>query len=376
MPPFRAVPLRIAIDARAAAEVPAGRGRFVRELLAALRERDDDDVRYELLCREPGPVEGGLDERFTWVRLPEPDPLWHLHAARRASRTADVLLSTNSYLTAWFTTVPTAVVVHDLAPFIPGAFAQKRAARIERATIRPALRRAVALPCVSETTERDLVARFPAATGKTEAIPHAAHPRFGRAWTADELAAVRDRHALPERFVLGVGTLEPRKNLVRLIDAWTALAPDVRGDAQLALVGPRGWEVEDIERRAGEAGVMTLGYVDDDDLAALYAGCTAFAYPSLYEGFGLPVLEAMAAGAPTITSTVSSLPEVAGDAALLVDPHDTDALAGALARVLGNAALRDRLRTAGRERAARFTWAGAAEAYSALLRRVARGAAT
>jgi glycosyltransferase involved in cell wall biosynthesis len=364
--------LRIAIDARAAAEVPAGRGRFVRELLAALRDHGADH-RYELLCREPGPVEGGLDERFTWVALREGDPLWHLHAARRADRTADVLLSTNSYLTAWFTSVPTAIVVHDMVPFVAPDLAQRRAAVIERATIRPALRRTAALACVSAWTERDLVELFPAASGKTAVLPHAAHPRFRPDHPAAAIAAACARHDLPERFVLGVGTLEPRKNLTRLIDAYTALPEQVRASTPLALVGPKGWEADEIERRAGEAGVRITGFVSDEDLALLYSGCTAFAYPSLYEGFGLPVLEALAAGAPTVTATNSSLPEVAGDAALLVDAHDTRAIADALQRLLTDDALAARLRAAGPERAAAFSWARTAAGYSALLERVAAG---
>ena len=366
------MPLRIAIDARAAAEVPAGRGRFVRELLAALRDRDADH-RFELLCREPGPVEGGLDERFTWVALPEPDPLWHLHAASRANRTADLLLSTNSYLTAWFTSVPTAIVVYDMVPFVAPKLAQRRAAIIEHATIRPALRRAAAFACISAWTERDLVALFPRTADRTAVLPLAAHPRFRPDHPEQELAAALARHDLPERFVLGVGTLEPRKNLVRLIDAYTALPDAVRAATPLVLVGPKGWEADEIERRAGAAGVRITGFVSDEDLSLLYTACTAFAYPSLYEGFGLPVLEALAAGAPTVTSTTSSLPEVAGDAALLVDPLDTAALQSALEQLLTDEALTARLRAEGPRRAAAFSWDRMAADYLALLERLAAG---
>ena len=366
-----ALPLTIAIDARAAAEVPAGRGRVVRELLAALRDRDEDH-RYELLCREPGPVEGGLDERFSWVPIARPDPLWHVLAARHANRHADVLLSTNSYLTAWFTRVPTAVVVYDLVAFVPGGTVQKRSGRIERATIRPALRRAATLLCISQATERDLVERFPAAGGKTEVFSMGVDPRFSAARAPAALAAARERHGLPERFVLGVGTLEPRKNLVRLIDAWSSLDEGARGGAAMALVGPRGWEVDEIEARAGAAGVRTLGFVEDDDLAALYAACTAFAFPSVYEGFGLPVLEAMRRGVPVACSNRSSLPEVAGDAALMFDPDSPREAADAIERILGDPAEAELMRAAGRAQAERFSWQAAARATVASYERALR----
>src|SRR4051794_5169413 len=325
--------MRLAIDARAAEEVPAGRGRLVRELLGALARRSDDH-RYLLLCREPW-REAQLDARFAWVRVPLPDPLWHVAAAAWASSRADVLFSTNSYLTAWFSLKPTAIFVHDLIAFIPGARAQTRAARIEKATIRPALRRARLLICNSHATERDLVERFPVAAGRMMGVPMGADERFGAPVTDAEVQAVRARHGVPGPFVLSVGTLEPRKNLVRLIDAWTGIDAPARGGHELVLVGPKGWELDEIAARTNGArgAVRTLGFVSDDDLAALYHACTAFAYPSLYEGFGLPVLEALQAGAPTLTSSVSSLPEVAGDAALLVDPRDEGAIRSGLMRL-------------------------------------------
>jgi glycosyltransferase involved in cell wall biosynthesis len=171
--------------------------------------------------------------------------------------------------------------------------------------------------------------------------------------------------------VLAVGTLEPRKNLERLIEAWAAVDPTLRADHVLALVGPCGWDDAPILEAARASGARLLGRVSEDELRALYAGCAAFAYPSLYEGFGLPVLEAMAAGAAVITSTTSSLPEVAGDAALLVDPQDTVAITTALARVLADGELRTELRARGPERAAQFSWDRTARETLALLRSIA-----
>jgi glycosyltransferase involved in cell wall biosynthesis len=340
----------IGIDARAAAEVPAGRGRYVRELLAAFARRDDD-VRYLLYARERW--DGQLDERFEWRLIDSPDPLWHLRAARAANREASVYLSTNSYLTAWFTRIPCAVVVYDLITFKPDARPQRRASLIERATAGPAIRRAAALLCISEWTRRDLVERFPRAAPKATAIPLAASepPEL------DADAAVA-RLGLERRFVLAVGTLEPRKNLGRLIEAWSMLAPEVRDAHALALVGPKGWEMDEVLApiNAAREDVRVLGFVSDEDLAALYRRCELFAYPSLYEGFGLPVLEAMQAGAPVVCSNTSSLPEVGGDAVAYVDPRDSGAIAAALERLLGDPGERRRLAEAGPQRARSFSW--------------------
>jgi alpha-1,3-rhamnosyl/mannosyltransferase len=361
-------PLTIGIDARAAAEEPAGGGRVVRELVAALGRRDDPH-RYVLCCREPADVED-LDDRFAWRRVGLPDPAWHLGAARAVNRACDVYLSTNSYLTPWFLRVPSALVVYDLIAFIPEARAQPRAGRIERATLGRALRRAAAAICISEATRRDLVARFPAAAPIAQVVELAADPRFGRQHAPEELAAVRERHRLPESFVLSVGTLEPRKNLERLIAAYSGLPADLRATHPLVLVGPKGWEMDDLRARL-HADVRLLGYVEDDDLAALYSLCTVFAYPSLYEGFGLPVLEALQSSAPVVTSRVSSLPEVAGDAAHYVDPRSEEEIAAALRELLESPAARDDLARRGRARAAHFSWDRTAAQTLAILERLA-----
>jgi glycosyltransferase involved in cell wall biosynthesis len=357
--------LTVGIDARAAAEVPAGRGRYVRELLQALAAlAAARDVKFLLYARERW---GDLDpSRFAWHLDGLPDPVWHVTAAARASREVDVFLSTNSYLTAWFCLKPTAVVVYDLVPFVQRDTAKTSSARIEQATIRPALRRAAALPCISEATRADLVRLFPHTARKASTIPLAADPGFSTP------VAQPGHPSLDAPYVLAVGTLEPRKNLERLIAAWASLDDAARAGHVLALVGPVGWDAGPILEAARAAGAHLLGRVSDEELRALYAGCSAFAYPSLYEGFGLPVLEAMAAGAPVLTSNVSSLPEVAGDAAVLVDPTDATAIAAGLARLLSDTAQAADLRARGRARAATFSWERTAAETLALLRTIAR----
>ncbi len=349
--------LTVAIDARAAAEVPAGRGRVVRELLRALAAGDADH-RFVLLARRPwAPEEGPLDGRFAWRALGAPDPAWHVAAAAVADRACDVVLSTNSYLTAWFLRAPSVPLVHDLVAWRPELEPQRRAARIERLTLPLAVRRAHALLCNSHATARDLVARFPAAAPRTRVAPLAADPRF--APDGPDPAAVLARHGIDAPYVLGVGTLEPRKNLARLVEAFTTLPEATRAGRVLVLVGPLGWQtgpiLAAIERHPGL--VRAVGHVPEAELAPLYRAADLFAYPSLYEGFGLPVLEAMACGTPVLTSPGSALSEVAGEAALYAEPRDVAAIRAGLARALGDPALRARLGAAGAERARSFSWA-------------------
>jgi glycosyltransferase involved in cell wall biosynthesis len=362
----------VGVDARAAAEVPAGRGRVVRELLAAL-DATGTNHRFLLYCREAW-EEVRLGHRFRWVPIGLPDPIWHAVAAGRASRSCDVFLSTNSYLTAWMLTVPCAVIVHDLIAFLPQARAQERAARIERATMRPAVWRADRMVCVSRSTEQDLLKHFPRVSGKTTVIPLAAAVRFHKRRDGAELDAIAREYGVKAgRYVLTAGSLEPRKNLARLIRAHTALPAGLRRAHPLLIVGPRGWEEEEILTTAAQRKdeVRLTGFVSDEDLAGLYAACALFCYPSLYEGFGLPVLEAMASGAPVVTSRVSSLPEVGREAVVYVDPEDERSIATALERLLRRPEERSALGARARLRAAQFSWDRTARALLDELDRVA-----
>ncbi len=215
------------------------------------------------------------------------------------------------------------------------------------------VRRADGLIAVSECTRQDTVSKLGIAPEKICTIyPGVADNFFDP--PAARVDEVRVRYGLSRPFVLFVGTIEPRKNIDLLLDAFESLTPSLRDHYELVLAGPLGWAAEATVARLGFA--RYLGYVPEPDLAPLTAAADVFAYPSLYEGFGFPVAQAMAAGVAVITSNLSSLPEVAGNAALLVDPRSQSELRAALVRLLGSADLRRALGMAGRERAREFRW--------------------
>jgi len=344
--------MTIGIDARAAAEVPAGRGRVVRELLRALAARPNDPYRYVLYARKTWD-EVELDERFTWRMIAAGDPRWHIMTARAANRECDVFLSSNSYLTVWFLRIPAVAIVYDLVPFEPAMRPNRRSTVIERVTLGPAVRRSSALLAISQATADALAARFPSAAPRTVVARLGAMPPSESTLTAAEI------QSLPKPgFVLAVGTLEPRKNLPRLVMAYQTIGDELQDRHPLVVVGALGWETGetlDALRSLGERCAM-LGHVSDAALAELYRRCAVFCYPSLGEGFGLPVLEAMAAGAAVVTSNLSSLPEVGGDAAEYVDPRDVASIAGGLTRLLCDEPRRAELGRKGVQRASEFSW--------------------
>jgi glycosyltransferase involved in cell wall biosynthesis len=357
--------LRIGIDARAAYEVPAGRGRVVRELLRALGAREDPH-RYICYARRRWPEP--LDERFAWRLIAARDPIWHVAVAARAARECDVFLATNSYLSAILNATPTVVIVHDLVTFDRALAPRRRSVLIERLTLGLAVRRARGLVCVSEATAGQLIARFPAAASRTV---------VARLGVSPELSAPAPEEAdslPPPGFVLAVGTLEPRKNLPRLVEAYRRLPPDLQAAHPLVVVGARGWSEGPTLAALSSLGnrAAVLGHVSDAALAELYRRCAVFCYPSLAEGFGLPVLEAMAAGAAVLTSNVSSLPEVGGNAVAYADPHSEREIAAALGELLVDPGWRFQLGAAAEVRAREFTWSAFAATVLAVLERGAR----
>ena len=259
------------------------------------------------------------------------------------------------------------VTVHDLAfERFPEAF-PRAWLTLYRIGVRAAVRRADAILTPSQATADDLATYAVADPSKLHVVPLAA----ALSSTREPTEGVLERLGVRGPFILCPSTIEPRKNQARLIRAYRKVAVD--HPHALVLAGPDGWKHDDVDAEIAAGGpgrVVRTGRLDDDDIDALYRAADVVAYPSLCEGFGLPVIEAMARGVPVVASTTPAVAETAGDAALLVDPLDVDALAVALERVLIDEPLARDLRTMGLERAASFSWSAAARGTLAVYRTV------
>jgi len=266
----------------------------------------------------------------------------------------------------------TVLTVHDLS-FLrqPGWYRWNRAAYY-RTAVRRTVRTAARLIADSQATADDLHELLRVSADRIDVIPLGVGEEFCPA-PVERQAEVRARYHLPERFFLYVGTIEPRKNLPNLIRAWSRIAPDSPED--LVIAGRPGWKFQPVQAAAASSlfsdRIHFPGFIDDDDLPALLTAARAFIWPSWYEGFGLPPLEAMACGVPAVTSNTSSLPEVVGDAALQVDPADTAALGDAMRQAATEGDTRTRLLQAAPARATQFSWRQTAQLTLETYRRLA-----
>ena len=253
--------------------------------------------------------------------------------------------------------------LHDLTPWIMPDSHTPSMVRAENEFAERILKRAAGIIAVSENTRQDAVRILKLAPEKIRVI-HLGVPPSYFSVTQESRDRVTAAYRLRLPYVLFVGTIEPRKNIDSLLTAWEGLPASLREENELVLVGMPGWQAKATTDRIlqtnREGRIRYLGYVPETDLPALTAAATGFVYPSLYEGFGIPVAQAMAAGCPVITSNVSSLPEITVGSALLVDPRSISELRGAIQSVIESADLRARLRRLGKETAAKYTWEKAA----------------
>jgi glycosyltransferase involved in cell wall biosynthesis len=254
------------------------------------------------------------------------------------------------------------ITVHDVIPLLfPQLFSVKHRYVVRAGLVRVAKQADVVI-VPSSTVQHDVQQHLRIDEDRVVVIPEGCEPRFRPLTDPEHLRRVRTKYGLPPLYILSLSTLEPRKNIPTLLHAFARLQSTLHAEPALHLVvaGARGWReqaiFQTVQRLGLERAICFPGFIDDEDLPALYGGALLFVFPSLYEGFGLPVLEAMGCGVPVLASNTSALPAVAGDAALLVDPGDVDGMAAAMASILDNASLKERLRQKGFVRAQSFSW--------------------
>ncbi len=365
--------MRVAIDYTPAYEQGGGIGRYVRELVAALA-RVDAETDYRLFVsgarrRDLSPPPGS---NFQWTPTPI-SPLWLARLWHRArvplpveafTGRIDLYHATDFVLPPTLPDTRTLLTVHDLSfARVPESASPSLRAYLDRVVPR-SVARADHVLADSQATKDDLIALFGVSPDKITVLLSGVDSRFRRVDDPATQARVREKYAIGGRpYIFAVGTVQPRKNYSRLIEAVAGLR-DKGHDVDLVIAGGKGWLEDPIYAAIRDHGmsdhVHMIGFADDADLPALYSAARCLAFPSLYEGFGLPILEAMACGTPVVTSNVSSLPEVAGDAALLIDPYDLDALTDALERLVNDEELRSQLGLRGTRHVHFFRWERAA----------------
>jgi glycosyltransferase involved in cell wall biosynthesis len=365
------------LDAIPLTEPRAGVGHYTFELARALAlaaPRDEFELAYPSTYPpvEPRDEEGppppenaarALPENLNFSRVavgPLGRHWWSVGLPRYASRRGFALFHGTNYEVPLWNPCARVVTVHDLSLLLLPETHEARRVRRARARLPLMARAADACITPTESVRREVCERLRLAPSKVFAVPEAARPCF-RPLAFEATEGERRRLGVGDDFLLAVGTVEPRKNLPALVRAFEEVArANPSGRLQLVVAGNRGWLsgplFEGLERSPFRDRVLFTGYVADETLRALYSSCRAFVYPSLYEGFGLPPLEAMACGAPVVASRISSLMEVTGGAALLFDPKDSGELARLLLRLLGDEGARRELSAAGLRRASEFSW--------------------
>ena len=375
--------MRIGINALFLQKPATGMGQHLLHLLEGLDSLDDKDQQYVLLAprfrraytlRAPK-----LSDRFREVevvsalaRLGENvEQVWweQVGIVRAGMREHIDLLHCPYWSNPLWAPWPTVVTVHDVIQFVLPEYAWRKISRVYFGLVSAGARRAQAVITVSECSKQDIMKILGLGPERIHVIGNAVDASLYPVRDAWLLANVRERYGIAPRFVLYFGGFDMRKNVPRLIEAYARLPEVLRREYQLVIAGryqhlghPLYPDPRQTVRRLGlDGNVIFTGQIREQDKAPLYSAATVFAFPSLYEGFGMPVLEAMACGTPVVTSNVSALPEVAGDAGLLVNPYEPAAISEALAELLESAARRDDLARRGLERARRFTWPQVAE---------------
>ncbi len=346
--------MKIAIDFREGAkEKRAGKGEYVWQLVNAWISANLDDEL--ILVIERGQQIAMPVGKWKAVVIPARGLWWHFLVVLwlEFCRPAKLYFSTTSLIVpSLVRSVKTITTIFDFTVWRFPTTHLPKAVMLEKLFMAPSLRYSNHLIAISEFTKQEAIAIFHVPVNKITVTPLSAGSQFQPMSVSPKaITQLQQRYNLPAKFILYLGTLEPRKNIERLIEAYQRIAHRIP-DTKLVLAGARGWHTGD----KTYSDTVITGYIEDGDRPLIYNLATGFVFPSLYEGFGLPPLEAMACGTPVITSVSASLPETVGDAAILIPPTDTNALAEAMYQVVTSQSLRESLRAKGLARAKNFSW--------------------
>jgi glycosyltransferase involved in cell wall biosynthesis len=356
--------MHIGIDARLVYHTRAGIGEYTLRLTQALAKTFGEHS-FTLLqdWRDKQPLLSAPNIKVTHTPVPSHHRLEQLFLPWVVKRLATDVFHSPDFIPPLRRVGPSVITIHDLAFLIYPHFLTRDSARYY-GQIDRAVRRADCIIAVSESTRRDLIKKLGAPEDKITVIYEAADPLFQPAERSQAVHHVQALFEIPEDFILFVGTIEPRKNIPGLLRAYRRLRDKYKLTPALVLAGAPGWLSEDVYKLVNDLALKPhcffLGRVSNHDLYHLYNAAQCLVHPAFYEGFGLTPLEAMACGTPVVAANVSSLPEVVGDAALLVDPQNDEEITVALWRILTDAALRAQLRAKGLQRADGFSWERAA----------------
>lgn len=356
--------MHIAIDAHSVGAQLAGNETYAVNLIEALAEIDQSN-QYTLYVTKQLAA-----DRFKnrWANFEVKRTLPHTPLVRiPLILSAELRRNPVDVLHVQYTAPPLApcavvATIHDLSfEHLPETFNRRSRAQL-RLTVRRTARNAAQILTLSEFSRRDVIETYGIDPDRVAVTPAAAPAHFRPETNATDLRRIRATYGIEREYILALGSIQPRKNLVRLINAYSSLWKERQNLAmpQLVIAGKRGWRegetMRAAELSAAAHDIRFIGYVVEADLPELFSGAMCFAYPSYFEGFGLPVLEAMQCGTPVIAGNRTSLPEVAGEAALLVDPFDETVIADALRNLIENPDRRNDLRVKGIERAKQFSW--------------------
>ncbi len=357
--------MKIAFDIRGIDGARGGKGIWTANVLQSILNNDRDNEYYLYTNKDWSNKYKHLPNVHV-VNVWGKGLFWHIHFYKSLIKNKiDVLMATESYIVPFLhdpEKINVGLVVHDLVAFKSPAKHQKKATFIERMTLRAAAKKSKWVFTVSEYTKKDLIERYPDFQLSTKAVVVHAGIRdvFNRDRDTNKIVEVQRRYNLDPDYIMMAGTLEPRKNYIGALEAYSMISPFNQQRYRFVIAGKKGWYYKKIFQAVKKfkltGRVKFLEYIPDEDLATLMQGARVFLFPSFYEGFGLPVLEAMQCGVPVLASRVSSIPELGVDAVHYVDPHDSVDIADGLTQLLDGEEYRRQLREKGFQQVKNFSW--------------------